>query len=124
MARISYHKVNDTDNRLVITAEDNPGYSAAHHQYQISTPLLDDLPAAPRRRVLVNLQFQDGNPTQTGVNGISDEVLLAVFIHRMECLQAGPLACSEFYNARKMASLALENLHARTRERIHNGEDV
>ena len=49
------------------------------------------------------------------------EALLAVLIHRLDGFQAGRFECRENYQARKHLALALECLHARTRERIHKG---
>lgn len=121
MSILTYHKVNDADRRLEIIATDNPNHAGAHTQYQISTPLLGDLPAAPKKRLLATIHFQDGNPNEVGVNGITNECLLSILIDRLNGYQAGPYACNENQNALRNCTLALEILHARTRERIHRG---
>jgi hypothetical protein len=64
-----------------------------------------------------SLTFQNGPIGKVGVNGITNEVLLAIVIDRLEDFQTSKYA-NEF-NARALehAGAALDALEARTRER-------
>lgn len=68
----------------------------------------------------VGLEFQMGGVADNGVNGITNEALLAVLIHRMKFLNA-KFPCPE--NDRAIAHLegALANLEIRTFRRIARG---
>ena len=118
MEKISYHKVNDTNHGLEVEAQEKIGPGGAETGYFIHDPQwIEKAPTG----FYCTINFQSGPPDQVGINGLTLEALLAVIIHNLAGLQAGPLACNEYYHARKHASMALECLHARTRERIHNG---
>lgn len=41
------------------------------------------------------IQFQAGSPSVAGLNGLTNEALLAVLIDRLECFQKGPFPCKE-----------------------------
>ncbi len=121
MPKVNFHRVNDADHSLEIIAAGEPGAGGAHALYQVTTPLTGDLPAQPRKRIIALIQFQEGNPHEDGINGLTNEVLLAILIDRLNGFQEGPFACNENQNALRNCTLALETLHARTRERIHRG---
>lgn len=54
-------------------------------------------------------------------NGVTNEVLLAIVIDRLEGFQAGPFACDENGDALEFARRSLMALHRRTRERLARG---
>lgn len=56
-----------------------------------------------------------------GVNGLTNEVLLAILIDRLSAFQAGPLACDKTADALHYLELAQEAMHARTKERQARG---
>lgn len=66
------------------------------------------------------IQFQQGPVKDKGVNGLTNEALLAILIHRTKHLN-GLLPCDE--NQRAIAHMedALVNLEARTARRIARG---
>jgi len=68
-------------------------------------------------QVLGCVSFQDGNPQEVGVNGVTLEAVLAVCADRVERFQDGPHA--NRYNAEALLGIerALEALKDRTRER-------
>lgn len=116
---INYHQTDDADRGgLVIEALGKPGAGGGENSFFIHAP--DWLDKSPNG-FFVSLQFQDGPPADCGINGLTNEALLAVLVHRLEGFQAGKFACNENHHALKHISLALECLHARTRERRQKG---
>jgi hypothetical protein len=67
-----------------------------------------------------SLKFQVGNPAD-GINGISNEALLAVLISRMEMFQASQFACMQNETALNCCKTAMEFLKARTQIRVDKG---
>jgi hypothetical protein len=65
--------------------------------------------------------FQNGPIPEKGVNGITQEVLLAIVADRLMSFQAGPFASK--YNAKALdhVLLAQEALLQRTRDRMSRG---
>lgn len=72
---------------------------------------------------LTRLFFQNGPVLEggRGINGVTNEALLAVVIDRLRGFQAGPYACHENAMAMQKIRDALGILHARTRRRVHAG---
>lgn len=66
------------------------------------------------------LKFQNGNPNEE-VNGISNEMLLAILIDRMEGFQSGKFACKRNQDALDALREAMYSLKARTAERVEKG---
>lgn len=99
--------------RLSITAE-FVGAGGAHTFYTISgndSPLI--------RPVL--LAFQQGDPATEGINGWSNEALLAIVIHRLKGFQQGPFKNDFNAFALHAAETALATLNARSVERGARG---
>jgi len=97
--------------QLDVTVVDEPGAGGASHIYQISKPGLD----------LCSIHFQNGPIKESGVNGITQEVLLAITIDRLRSFQNGPFKCRENAIALTHLEDALMWLQKRTRDRIARG---
>lgn len=110
MRSITDHIANPINDRITITAMDEPGAGGANHYYAIGVN-------GSERAI----HFQKGPIAEMGVNGITQEVLLAVVIDRLRSFQAGPFACPENADALTHATEALEALKSRTRERMKRG---
>ena len=65
--------------------------------------------------------FQNGPIADSGVNGITQEVLLAICIDRLESFQSGPYACRENALALTKLQEAQHWLHHRTKARMDRG---
>lgn len=76
---------------------------------------------APPKGKLTRLFFQDGPIGEVGINGITNEALLAVVIDRLRGFQAGAFACHENAMAMQKIRDALGILHGRTRRRVAAG---
>ena len=124
MREITSHKVNGLNEQLQIEVLDEPGSGGASHHYGIFgwhskgnpsvTPGLDD-------ETKCTVLFQNGPIAESGVNGISNEALLAVVEDRLKSFQAGPYSCRENALALTHLQEALHWLHHRTRERVQRG---
>lgn len=125
MREITTHKVNGLNEVLTITATDEPGSGGANHDYVITfvDPRYghERSPISDRHGRNCIISFQNGPIAEAGVNGISQEALLAIVRDRLECFQAGPYACESNGVALSHVIAAMEALHARTRERTARG---
>ncbi len=119
--RVTGHEANDFNRNLRITARDEPGPGGANYIYEI-----EPVPTETKVRYdpIVNvhtINFQKGTVPIAGVNGITEEALLAILIDRLQCFQAGSFACGENREALFHAKAALFYLNERTRARITRG---
>jgi hypothetical protein len=106
----------DTAPQLTITVLDEPGAGGANHQYSIRWKNERD-ETEPRTFI----GFQNGPIKEHGVNGITQEALLAIVIDRLRSFQAGPFACAANATALVHSEIALRLLQERTRDRIARG---
>ena len=110
------------NHQLAISVLDEPGAGGANHVYTIlgmnvsSNPGMDY--ADPQD---TNIIFQNGPIKEAGVNGITQEVLLAIGIDRLRSFQAGPYSCRDNAVALTKCEEALMWLQRCTRERIKRG---
>lgn len=109
---ITTHKVNPANDVIDLEVMDEPGSGGAHHAYRIS-----GIPA--HEPIYIN--FQNGPIAEHGVNGITQEILLAIVIDRLECFQRGPFACKDNEDALAMIKGGLTCLQKRTRARMAQG---
>ncbi len=119
MRELTSHKINECNDAITIKVLDEPGQGGACHNYQVSWPFKH-----PNGREMVadqTIMFQNGPIKEVGTNGITQEVLLAILIDRLEHFQRGPYACAE--NAEALMNLfsAQTALHSRTKARVVRG---
>jgi hypothetical protein len=118
---IHTHKVNPANDTIKIRVMDAPGHGGASHHYEVTLPDWTREPDGANAKGIWDIQFQNGPIAEAGVNGITQEVLIAIVIDRLESFQAAKFSCME--NA-----IALEKLHEaqmwlqkRTRDRMARG---
>jgi hypothetical protein len=99
-------------NQLTIKVLDEPGQGGANHVYQYTDQ---------SGNVLGGANFQNGPIKEFGVNGVTQEVLLATVIDRLRSFQAGPFSCRDNAVALTHCEEALMWLQRRTRDRIKRG---
>jgi len=97
-----------------VTANDEKGAGNANHFYCIST-------AKEPTAILGQVQFQSGAILEQGVNGVTNEDLLAVVIHRLQGFQSGNFKCRENAIALTKIEEALMWLESRTQKREARG---
>lgn len=117
MRQIEDHKVNPANDKLTVTAEDEPGSGGANHVYRVAFP---EDPRCPTMAPL-DIFFQNGPIPQAGVNGVTHEVLLAIVADRLRGFQAGPFACKANACALTHIEEAQHWLQQRTIERMRRG---
>lgn len=113
MRTINEHKVNPANDLLEIRVLDEPGAGGANHEYMISTP--------PPDGFVCRISFQNGPIKENGVNGVTQEALLAICIDRLRAFQAGKFACRENAIALTKLEEAQHWLLHRTRARMARG---
>lgn len=119
MREVTTHKVNGLNEVLRIEVLDEPGNGGACHVYGIASDEPRDASKPPE--VMLPIRFQDGPIGEAGVNGVSQEALLAIIIDRLQCFQKGPYACRENALALTKLEEAMHWLQHRTRERMARG---
>lgn len=119
MRELTNHRVNGLNEMLRIDVEDEPGQGNACHVYGIisTEPRRADQPPA----VMCPIRFQNGPIREVGVNGISNEALLAIVEDRLAGFQAGQYACRENAIALTKLQEAMMWLQKRTRDRVVRG---
>lgn len=112
MRTIEDHKVNPANDRLTIAVLDEPGSGKANHEYMIEA---DEFPK------MLHIKFQNGPIGEAGVNGVTQEALLAIVADRLRGFQSGPFACKANACALTHIEEAQHWLHQRTLERMRRG---
>ena len=116
MRNLTSHKVNGLNEALLINVLDEPGQGNACHEYQIRKWEKDQEDIE-----LCNVQFQNGPIQEAGINGISNEALLAIVEDRLTGFQSGVYSCRENALAVTKIQEAMMWLHKRTRDRVARG---
>lgn len=123
------HKLN-FENRpeaIEILVLDPPGPGGASHQYLIQVDPNTARPELaegetddrePLDLIETLISFQKGGIAEAGVNGLTQEALLAIVIDRLRSFQQGPYPCEENQIALDHCERALNTLHKRTWDRI------
>ncbi|MDE4621722.1 hypothetical protein [Sinorhizobium meliloti] len=114
MRTINDHKVNPANDRIEIRVVDQPGAGGANHEYDV---VIDNGTTGQIARI----SFQNGPIAEAGVNGLTQEVLLAIVADRLRSFQAGQYACRENALALTKIEEAMHWLHSRTRARVSRG---
>jgi hypothetical protein len=104
------------NHQLDIAVLDEPDHRGACHRYVIShRDMKGDVDGT------ISIHFQEGPIKEFGVNGITQEALIAICIDRLRSFQAGPFACDDNERALNHLEEALSFLQNRTRARIARG---
>ena len=124
MRTISDHIVNPCNDKLSITIADAPGAGGASHRYEITGyygDTNDSRRADDASLIETVILFQNGPINEKGVNGITQEVLLAIVADRLRSFQSGPFACRENALALTKIEEAMHWLQQRTLARMRRG---
>lgn len=119
MRTINDHKVNPANDRINITVTDEPGAGGANHVYEVTgfDPGINFVAGLGH----IIIHFQNGPINENGVNGLTQEVLLAIVADRLRSFQAGQFACRENALALTKIEEAQHWLHHRTLARMQRG---
>lgn len=105
------------NHKLSIIADHFLSSGGAPYEYAISW----EPPNEGEPDDFVLIRFHVGSPQEVGVNGVTNEALLAIVIDRLRSFQSGPFACRDNAVALTYCEEALMWLQRRTRERIKRG---
>lgn len=116
MRTITTHHTNEANRAITIEADDvDPNNGNASHIYDVTWQEQDD------SGMHIAIEFQDGPIGEVGINGLTNEVLLAIVIDRLECFQTSKFASPFNEAALTHVRQGLAALEARTREREARG---
>lgn len=116
MRTINDHKVNPANDKLIVEVLDEPGAGGASHVYQVR-----GYQARGVDEKSVVIRFQNGPINEAGINGLTQEVLLAIVADRLRSFQSGQFACWENALALTKIEEAQHWLHSRTLSRMQRG---
>ena len=120
MRELTSHKVNGLNEDLQIVVTDEPGQGNACHHYAINY-CLNPGTAEGGTAFLGEVKFQNGPVKEFGINGISNEALLAIVEDRLLGFQSGEFACRENAVALTKLQESMMWLQKRTRDRMARG---
>lgn len=109
MREITRHQTNPTNKELVVASIDSPIGEPV--TFKIAIPHAPD----------VVLNFQHGPIKEVGVNGLTNEVLLAIVLDRLAFFQKGKYSCRENALAITKIEEGLLWLQSRTWDRERKG---
>lgn len=118
MRTIRTHEINLTNRKLEIRVTDEPGHGGASHNYEV---VIVDQAGLDDAKKICDIKFQNGPILEHGVNGITQEVLLAIVADRLQSFQAGPFPSRENAVALTHVETALLWLQKRTLDRLARG---
>lgn len=124
MREVFDHKTNTVNDNLQIQVLDEPGQGGANHLYGIygfHTPSNASADDTLKDETCLKVLFQNGPIKEYGVNGITQEALIAICIDRLRSFQAGPFSCKENAVALTHLETALMWLQKRTLDRVRRG---
>lgn len=127
MREITDHRVNPANDKITIIVNDEPGAGGANHRYEITgfdtanNPSREDPSGFGSSYSKFVMLFQNGPIAEAGINGITQEVLIAICIDRLRSFQKGPYACRENALALTKLEEAQHWLHHRTLARMQRG---
>jgi hypothetical protein len=120
MRTITDHIVSgDQAVQLNIAVLDEPGAGGANHVYDIEWN--QNAPGGGVTGANCRIWFQSGPIQENGVNGVTQEALLAIVIDRLRSFQEGPFRCRENAIALTHFEEGLMWLQRRTVARIKRG---
>lgn len=102
------------DPNISVGVLDEPGPGGASHRYEV-------IVKGQTCDVVTHVKFQMGPIAEKGVNGLTQETLLAIVEDRLKCFQAGGYACRENAVALTKVQEAMMWLNKRTADRVVRG---
>ena len=101
------------DDYIAVYVTDKKGAGGAYHRYDVVNKETDE--------IIDSVKFQEGPIQENGVNGNTNEALLAIVVHRLECFNAGPFSHRMNAIAKTHTETAQLWLEKRTKDRKKRG---
>lgn len=108
MRELTSHKVEGAE-ALTVIAVDQRGQGNAHYEYEI---------LGPSEVRVGRISFQNGPIKEVGINGVSEEALLAILMDRLDGFQGGVYGCKENATTLDRLQAAMDLMQDRTRSRV------
>lgn len=90
------HKISVLNrDHIEVYATDEADVDGAHHAYVIEVDKTPTEADVIKQTSILPLNFQKGGLKEAGINGISDQALLAVVLDRLRGFQSGPYSCRD-----------------------------
>lgn len=121
MREINDHKINPANDILTVVAADEPGSGGANHRYEITGFTGANSSDSIGQHTMDVILFQKGPIGESGVNGLTHEILLAIVADRLRSFQKGPFASRENALALTKIEEAMMWLQRRTLDRMRRG---
>lgn len=112
MRELHDYKIAPTDSAIKVTVLDDPAPNGASRNYKVEHPGITG--------GSLTISFQGGpvNADGSGINGVTNEILLAILADRLRGFQTGPFACRENEQAITKIEEAQHWLNSRTLARL------
>src|ERR1043165_4489142 len=91
MREVATQHLKAVNRTMSVVAVDGPGPGGASHLYRIQ----HGCDGSALTVTLAQIKFQNGALKEDGINGVTNEALLAIVIDRLEAFQNGPYKCEE-----------------------------
>lgn len=101
------------DDYIAVYVTDEKGAGGAYHRYDVVEKATD--------KIVDSVKFQNGPILENGVNGNTNEALLAIVEHRLNCFESGPFPSHYNHAALGGVAFAKVALISRTKERKARG---
>lgn len=111
MRELTDFEVEGAETGTQIRVVDEPGAGGANHEYEV----------AYGNGGRCRISFQNGPVKEFGVNGVTQEQLLAIVADRLASFQAGPYPSIDNDGALTHVRASIDLLHRRTRARVARG---
>ncbi len=124
---LTNHKITPANENPTTNILDAPGAGGANHLYHITGFNSRTNPSDPwtarhgQPAEHSTILFQNGPVPEVGINGVTEQALVAIVIDRLRSFQAGPFACRENALALTKLEESLHWMHARTLNRMARG---
>ena len=107
------------DDSIEVLVLDKKGAGGARHKYNVVCKEAD--PEKGGQRELGHIAFQNGNRLENGINGLTNEALLAIVAHRCQDFMEGPFPHETTRMALEAIRAGLAHLESRTADRKARG---
>lgn len=107
---VSLHLVSGESPQISVSSIGDRGPGNAYHDYEIG-----------HGEGRTKIHFQEGPVQEVGLNGVTNEALLAIVIDRLVSFQQSEFQCDENAQALEGCWQALNSLKARTADRLARG---
>lgn len=108
------------NDKIALEALGEPGPGGANLSYRLTHPVLLRDGDGETVHIQQILSFQSGDPNRE-INGISNEVLLALVQDRLQGFVDGPFSTADNEIALRHVTVALQSLQRRTADRVARG---